>query len=354
MLKSHFNIAHTETEVVEEEQEQEVDVVEETEIPERSLNKSEISVRLSLLGKTAEGDGYTYLKCKITGLKMTRIDAIKGYRHLMFLDVSNNYLDINALQIITELPYLILIQADGNRLTSAGLKQMKYLQCIICNNNQITSVNDVFQEQLSTLELADNKITSVDFATKMPTLRVLDFRFNQIKDISNFNFPNLDSLYLAGNKITTLAGLETCVNLRILHVRNNPIKLLNGFDEAHTKLQYINLRNCKVGTLRQIKKLRVLTALETLTLKGCPYFGGTGGEDDDDKDAKDEEDDPQLRVEVLAVLPRLKRLNKDMITPEERQECKELIATWAEEGEKEEEEEIEDEQMMEEASAVED
>lgn len=43
-----------------------------------------------------------------------------------------------------------------------------------------------------------------------------------------------------------------------------------------------------------------------------------GGAGDEDPENKDEEDDPQIRVELLATMPRLKRINKDIVTPEER------------------------------------
>lgn len=131
------------------------------------------------------------------------------------------------------------------------------MQVIIMNNNFLTSVHDVYQPELSTLEVGYNKIKKIEFDYKMPNIKCLDFRHNLIQDINNLDFPNLDSLYLAGNQITSLIGIELLVNLRILHVRNNPIKLLNGFDPGLKKLQYLNLRYCRVATLRQVKKLRV-------------------------------------------------------------------------------------------------
>lgn len=188
---------------------------------------------------------------------LTDISAISHFKHLQFVDVSNNHLELEALQAVTELPFLVLIHADHNALQSAALRKMKYLQVMIMNNNKISTVHDVFQPELCTLEVGYNKINRVFFTNRMPTIKCLDFRYNLIEDISDFDFPNLDSLYLAGNKIKTLEGLQKLVNLRILHVRNNPIKLLDGFDEGLKKLQYINLRNCKVATLRQVKKLRV-------------------------------------------------------------------------------------------------
>ena len=194
-------------------------------------------------------------------MSLTEISALKTFHHLQFINVSDNYLTLDSLQVVTELPFLILIHADKNLLNSAALKKMKYMQVIILNYNKITSVNDVYQPELCTLEAGFNKIERVHFDNEMPHIKCLDFRYNLIKDISNFNYPELDSLYLAGNKITSLIGIERLLNLRVLHVRNNPIKLLNGFDSRLEKLQYVNLRNCKVSTLRQVKKLRVSNIL---------------------------------------------------------------------------------------------
>lgn len=190
-------------------------------------------------------------------MSLTEISALKAFHHLQFINVSDNNLTLESLQVVTELPYLVLIHADKNILNSAALKKMKYMQVMIMNNNKITTVQDVYQPELCTLEVGFNKIEKVHFDNEMPHIKCLDFRYNLIKDITNFDFPQLDSLYLAGNKINSLLGLERLVNLRVLHVRNNPIKRLNGFDSRLKKLQYINLRNCKVSTVKQVKKLRV-------------------------------------------------------------------------------------------------
>lgn len=298
MLKSKFNLSEKEDEINEaeeiveeearisakEEAEQagEVESIFKHEFVERKLGKYEVTVKLSMLGRTADGDGYkflylakhfdyyrykylialsffryTYLKATLTGMSLTNIDAIKFYRHLQFVDLSNNSLDLDGMQAVTSLPYLCLIQADYNFMYSAALKKTKYLQVIILNNNYLTSVYDVFQPELSTLEVGNNKIQKINFLNRMPNLKCLDFRNNVVEDVLDLDFPLLDSLYLAGNKIRSLVGLEKLVNLRILHLRNNPIRLLDGFDPNMAKLQYINLRNCKVSSMIQIKKLRV-------------------------------------------------------------------------------------------------
>ncbi|XP_049866796.1 leucine-rich repeat-containing protein 23-like [Pectinophora gossypiella] len=314
--------------------------VDKDEIEPKSLVKSEISDRLSWLGKTAEGHGYAYLKATCTDMKLTEISAIKTFKYLLFVDFSQNYLTIEALQVVTEIPFLLLIKADKNKLISARLKRHKHLQVIVMSYNNISTVMDVFHPQLSTLEVGYNNIQEIKFRRPMPTLRVLDFRYNFIRELTDMDYPNLDSLYLAGNKITKLTGIDRLQNLRILHVRNNPIKYLKGFETELPKLQYLNLRNCKIATIKQIKKLREQKALETLILKGTPYMGGTGKEG---PEAADEEEDAESRIEVLASLQRLQRLNKTPFTEEERQEAKDLMTQWLEEGEKDDEEEVAEE-----------
>lgn len=190
-------------------------------------------------------------------MKLTNIEAIASFKHLQFVDVSHNYLNIHSLQPVTKLPFLILLQADNNELTTGALKKCKYLQVLILNNNQLTTVKDVFQPQLCTLEVGYNLINEME-VNKMPHLKCIDLRYNAIRELpQTMDFPKLDSLYLAGNKIKSLLGIEKLTNLRLLHVRNNPIKYLHGFVPELTKLQYLNMRNCKVTTLKQIKKLRV-------------------------------------------------------------------------------------------------
>lgn len=59
----------------------------------------------------------------------------------------------------------------------------------------------------------------------------------------------------------------------------------------------------------------MLPALEVLVLSGTPFVGGQGKEG---PEVAVEEEDPEIRVEVLAALPKLKRFNKAEYLPEER------------------------------------
>lgn len=190
---------------------------------------------------------------------LTDIRAIVNFKHLQYVDFSNNKLTIEKIQPVTELPYLLLLKADQNLLQSAALNKTKFLQVIIMNRNYITSCRDVYHPNLSTLELGYNKIEEVSFETPMPSLKCLDFKYNIIRDLTNWEFPNLHSLYLAGNKIKKLDGIENLTSLKILHLRHNPIAKLDNFHED-MQLIYLNLRNCKIKSLKQVKKLKVSMA----------------------------------------------------------------------------------------------
>lgn len=48
-------------------------------------------------------------------------------------------------------------------------------------------------------------------------------------------------------------------------------------------------------------------------MKGTPYMGGTGKEEDDGG-----EEDEEVRVEILAALPKLNKINKTPAGEEER------------------------------------
>lgn len=65
MLKSHFNLVYDDIEPpeVEEEPDMPVVIVKKENFTFKQLSTSEISVGCSMLGKTAEGDGYDPLHC---------------------------------------------------------------------------------------------------------------------------------------------------------------------------------------------------------------------------------------------------------------------------------------------------
>lgn len=78
---------------------------------------------------------------------------IINFKHLFFVDVSGNFLDLDALQILAQLPFLIALRAQRNRIESAALETMPFLQVLSLSKNQISETCDIFQPILHSLDL---------------------------------------------------------------------------------------------------------------------------------------------------------------------------------------------------------
>ncbi|PKU44356.1 gamma-enolase isoform x1 [Limosa lapponica baueri] len=111
----------------------------------------------------------------------------------------------------------------------------------------------------------------------------------------------------AQNAIRSLEGLEGLGQLTTLHLRDNKLKTLDGFCSSMKCLQYLNLRSNGISSLQEVAKLQVLPMLQTLVLLDNPCS-----------------DEPNYRLEVLVLLPRLQRLDKELVEQEERTEANEM------------------------------
>lgn len=58
------------------------------------------------------------------------------------MDVGGNFLDLDALQVLTELPYLILLRAERNIVESAALNPAPFLQ-VLTNKNFLKVIKTV-------------------------------------------------------------------------------------------------------------------------------------------------------------------------------------------------------------------
>lgn len=300
-------------------------------IKEKILTFDEASKCLNTLGKDETGARYAYLMITATNRKLTDVSIILRFKHVLFLDLSGNFLTIEALQVLTEMPFLILLKAERNRVNSASLKPMPYLQVLALNQNQIKHVGNINQPLLDCLEMSFNDIYKTEFETSdLQQLKQLEMRSNLLIEIEGFYPPNLQKLYIAANKIATINSPEfsKLSKLEILHLRENAIQKLDGFSEAQTNLKYINLRSNKITDLREFRKLQCLPNLETLIVTGNPLPGsevaqvgeGGGGVMFGEGGIVR---DPMV-IPLLVLLPKLKRINKTVIKMEDRIEAEDM------------------------------
>ncbi|XP_071414934.1 leucine-rich repeat-containing protein 23 isoform X3 [Pithys albifrons albifrons] len=265
---------------------------------------------------------------------LTDISLLKSFIHLRYVDLSGNKLqDLSPLSSLTELLWL---KMDGNLLTSACMEELFYLQVISFDHNRIKDMEGITHPRLATLSLKENKIQTMLGLSqdKLFSLQVLELRGNKLKSTAGLSLPKLKKLYLAQTNISILEGLEGLEQLETLHLRDNKLEILDGFFSSMKCLQYLNLRNNGISRLQEVEKLQVLPMLQALVLLDNPCV-----------------DEPDYRLEVLALLPHLQRLDKEAVEKDEQAEAMRIRQTRQEEKEKEMEASLKDDVIPQEIEA---
>ena len=137
------------------------------------------------------------------------------------------------------------------------------------------------------LSISTNNIDRLTGLTGLDGLEILSAGRNCIKRLDGIEAvaATLQELWVSYNTLEKLAGAERCPNLRVLYASNNKIK-----DWA------------------EVERLAPLEHLDDLLLVGNPLCGD---------DAK------AYRTGVLQRLPRLKKLDGQLVTDDERNAAKE-------------------------------
>ncbi|XP_063230255.1 leucine-rich repeat-containing protein 23-like isoform X2 [Bacillus rossius redtenbacheri] len=268
----------------------------------RALTLEEAKDGLANLGRAASGLQHAYLLAKVSDLRLTDVSALQVFRHLLFVDVSGNLLRDDAFQVLA---------VSDNPLTSAAGVEHPLLECLELSRCGL--------QELSGLE-----------ADSLPRLRTLELRGNSLASVSGLRLEALEGLYLAANSIARLEGLEALPSLQVLHLRDNPLTSLDGLPASLAALRYLNVRGCRLAAARETRKLAALPALQVLVVAGNPFAGG-----------EEEEEEEDYRLEVLAFLPRLRRLDKVAVDEEELEQARELRAELEEADQEEADQEAE-------------
>uniref|UniRef100_A0A8C6BUI0 Leucine rich repeat containing 23 n=1 Tax=Monodon monoceros TaxID=40151 RepID=A0A8C6BUI0_MONMO len=154
---------------------------------------------LSVLCKTGNGLAHAYVKLEVKDRDLTDIHLLRSYIHLRYVDVSKNHLtDLSPLNYLT---HLLWLKADGNRLRSARLNELPYLQIASFAYNQITDTEGISHPRLASLDLKGNHIhmvTGLD-PQKLISLHTLELRGNQLNSTLGINLPKLKNLFLVAH-----------------------------------------------------------------------------------------------------------------------------------------------------------
>ncbi|XP_071899464.1 leucine-rich repeat-containing protein 23 isoform X2 [Anas platyrhynchos] len=268
------------------------------------LTEEMLQEGLSLLCKTGNGLAHAYVKFEAKYKDLTDISLLECFIHLRYVDLSENKLqDLSPLSSLT---HLLWLKVDGNLLTSARMQELPYLQIISFAHNHIKDMEGLTHPCLANLSLKGNKIrTALGLSQALFSLHNLELRGNKLESTAGLSLPKLKSLYL--NALRSLEGLEALEQLTTLHLRDNQLEALDGFSSSMKCLQYLNLRNNGISAFEEVAKLQVLPMLKALVLLDNPCS-----------------DEPNYRLEVLVLLPRLERLDKESFEQDERAEANEI------------------------------
>lgn len=277
--------------------------------PKNPLTKELLVAGLGLLCKVGNGIDHAYVRADVRGKDLTDIEALRSYRHLRFVDISENKVgDLSPLEALQD---LVSLKADKNPVDALRLPALPYLQDVSLQSNRLTDASPLALANLTSLNVAGNKISRPSLSgSNVPRLSFLDLRHNDVISLAGLgSLASLTTLYIGQNVLTTLTGISSLVNLTRLHLRQNQIASLDGFSADNTRLEYINLRQNMVAELAEIQKLRCLPALKALVLSDNPVA-----------------DSSEYRMEILINLRKLVRLDKVDFEQEERIEAGELAA----------------------------
>ncbi|XP_034732667.1 leucine-rich repeat-containing protein 23 isoform X1 [Etheostoma cragini] len=282
------------------------------------LTQETISQGLSLLCRTGNGLGHAFVKVDLKDKGLDDITAISGYTHLRFLDLSNNHLvDLAPLASLTQLLWL---KVDNNAVScfkGQPFAQLTFLQWLSMAVNWLKDLDGLVGPALESLNLTGNGIQRVNglqcgcFAN----LVTLELRGNHLETTDGINFPNLRRLYLAQNVIKDLKGLERLERLTTLHLRDNQLDSLDGLSPNMKCLQYLNVRGNLILDESALQCLGLVSkTLRALVVSENPLVETT-----------------DYRLSALILLPQLERLDKELVSPEERAEARERIKELKEE-----------------------
>ncbi|KAJ8259698.1 hypothetical protein GJAV_G00172390 [Gymnothorax javanicus] len=305
-----------------EEQPEEAMAEQEEQVESCSLTQEMLVQGLSLLCRTGSGLSHTFVKLDVKDRRLTDLTLLSSFVHLRFLDISSNH--VSDLCPLIALTQLLWLKGDGNLIHSfvgQPLGQLAYLQWLSLGLNRISDLDGLGGPSLETINLVGNNIQRVTGleCSRLANLVNLELRGNRLESTDGIYLPNLRKLYLAQNGLKRLEGLDRLEHLTTLHLRDNQLETLDGINSNMKALQYINVRGNQVSSPRALASLdEVANSLKTLVLTENPLA---------------EVED--YRLLVLSRLSNLERLDKEQVSPEEREEARDRQGEFENEDDQE-------------------
>eukprot|EP00434_Breviolum_minutum_P034441 symbB.v1.2.030485.t1/scaffold3434.1/size111337/10 len=266
------------------------------------LTEEQIREGLSHLGDSCTRQ-HAYVRCDLMALSLTSLVKIRQWDQLQFLNVSRNRLQ--SLEPLGALRRLLHLNASHNLLIrSESFTAPDALETCDMSYNMLAELGDwKVHRYLRELNLRGNYISYVGSGLKgNHELRMLDLSENFILMLQNLDDLDLRTLSLAQNKLSSLEGVQRLSKLHCLDVRHNHITTIAALKaEDIPRLRKLRLAENRISHMREVDQLASFTFLSELYMHPNPMSQL-----------------PQYRAQVLHRLPRLRQLDSQQVTPEER------------------------------------
>ncbi|CAK9007520.1 unnamed protein product [Durusdinium trenchii] len=247
---------------------------------------------------------HAYLRCDLVGMELTSLVKLRRWEQLQFLNVSRNRL--RSLEPVGALRHLLHLDASHNLLIrSQSFTAPDALETCDMSYNMLAELGDwKVHRYLRELNLRGNYISIVGHGLKGNLeLRSLDLSENFLLKLGeDLDDLELRSLSLAQNKLSSLEGIQKLAKLHCLDVRHNQITTITALRaEDIPRLRKLRLAENRISQMREVDQLASFVFLSELYMQPNPVSQL-----------------PQYRAQVLHRLPRLRQLDSQQVTPEER------------------------------------
>lgn len=253
---------------------------------------------LSRIGKTVDDTGYAFTALDVSEKGVTSLDAIKPFIHLQYAKMDKN--EISDVSPLADIMYLLALDLNENAIEEPPKFSNPHLQIANMASNQLTTLEGIEGTALTKIDVSSNKLVTLLGLGGLSALKTAVVASNEITEIGTVGatVEALENLDLSKNQLESLAGVE-----------NFPV------------LKSINLSGNQISEMSEVGLLQPLEGLQELDLTENPV--------------SETED---YRLAILALLPKLKKLDGVEVTLLERRDArqrKERLEKEAAEAEEE-------------------